>query len=85
MNKMTPINKDTLLDNGFNITDSNGDMLIMSREIINWNISYSTYDKKTYHLTIEADGYHDCNGSFDISHFKHIEQIDNLINAMLGL
>jgi len=84
---MILITKDSLINNGFEIELENKEdnNLWLKKDINNWSICYRTYHGKIREFIIEADGGYDYNGDFDIINFQYIEQIDNLINAMLGL
>ena len=83
---MTEISIESLIKNGFEIEFKNkeAEILWLKKDIANWSICYRIHHNKINEFIIEADGGHDYYGSFNISGFKYIEQIDNLINAMRG-
>lgn len=84
----TEINTGNLLSNGFEIELENKEAgnLWLKKDIGNcWSICYRLRNNELDEFIIEADGGYDYNGDFDISSFKYIEQIDNLINAMHGV
>jgi hypothetical protein len=90
---MTEISIEALLANGFKVelenkTDNN---LWLKKEIenkkeygYNWYILYEIFKGELHSFYIGADGGRDESGEFCLKHFKYIEQIDNLIDAMEG-
>lgn len=84
---MAKITIESLKQNGFYVDTENKEMdnIWLQKDIGNWAICYRIYNGDLSEFVIEADGGYDYSGSFDISHFKDIEQIDKLINAMKGL
>lgn len=48
----------------------------------NWVIRYEQFENKLDAFYIEADGGRERTGEFCIKHFRTIENIENLINAM---
>lgn len=75
---MTPITKDSVIENGFILEYGQ-----YKKSIRNWKVVITFYDDKP-RMEIEADGGDWNEGSFDLDHFTTIEQIDALIYAMKG-
>lgn len=87
-NKLTEINKETLIQNGFKVELENkerGNLWLIKSIRDSWVLLYIIQGDKFENFTIQANGGRDRNGEFDISNFKYIEQIDNLIDAMKGV
>jgi hypothetical protein len=83
---MILITIESLQENGFvvDLEDKKNNSLWLKKDIRNWSICYRIYHGKISEFIIESDGGYDHSGEFDISNFKYIEQINNLINSMLG-
>ena len=82
--KGTQITKQSLIDYGFELSIDCTDFHLLRLSIKNWSILYEAKCSRPYEFILEADGGNWSSGSFDLSHFEYIEQIDNLVNALNG-
>lgn len=82
-----PITKEELLKIGFKVDYESkiNNIICLIKSVDNWSIEFCIKNGEISESKIEADGGYYYNGSFDLSRFKNIEQIVNLINAMHGI
>jgi len=80
------INFDNLIKNGFKVylEDKEMNFQYLKKDIERWSFNANFRDNKLSEFCLEADGGYDYSGDFDLSHFKHIDQITKLENALLG-
>lgn len=85
---MTPITVHNLKNNGFVLQHEYPNLIIFTKEVNNWNFLIELNKINDFcsikKMALEADGFSDYAGYYDLDHFYCIEQFDNLILALNG-